>query len=180
MVRKALPFRRGDEPGNVAVSVIVPFREEVDTEIIDGVKSRDWEIIRVPIDDTFERAANRGAFKASGDVLVLLASDSEVLFETIDKMIGRLKTAHLVGSYFSMDGYPHVSGSCLVIARRAYEDCGLFNERLDPGLWNRLEIHLRYNRAGYSCQHVKVDYDYEEGGPNRNGEYLQKVYGVKV
>jgi hypothetical protein len=143
----------------------------------------------LPAGGSFEEAANRGAELADGDVLCfadlsegVTMAEAEAVMEQVED--GR---AGMAGSCVSArTARPHVSGPCLAVTRKAYEQAGLFNPAMRPGALNMLELGLRYAKARLGCKTASVHGrsgwtgKARPGDDERNARYVERVYGVRT
>jgi hypothetical protein len=184
--------------GRPMISVIVPHLDEsVGADIISQLASwtEKWEVV-VPAtgaevlgakvsdaDGSFERRANKMAAFSGGSYLLVLDFRKKSSVSLVEKVALKLrKIGGFVGTWLSLDGYPHVCGGCFGMVRSVYQEGGLYNERMRSGKWNMLEMNLRYTSRGCSCQCVGQEDGFEEDGDEAscNAQYIKDVYGVAL
>jgi hypothetical protein len=170
-----------------SVSCVVPFRKGHDKDIErlrKGAENTDAQVIVGTSEGgTFEQMANALAEKATGDVIcvvdIALCSDyADVAMLVSQFTIERLG---IVAATMSLDSYPHPSGPCVAVSRKAYHECGLFNTGMASGRLGVLEMSLRYGRRRWSSKAAATGrWECRQAGDEGNAEYIRKVYGVKV
>jgi len=119
-------------------------------------KDRDLEesVIAMGTIKTLATNINNAALLANGDYIAIVdanttlspgwSSDMRDCF--VDESVG------IVGTERSFKKTPHMKFGCLMIARRAYEACGLFSTKIDD--WNEqaLDLAVRYGKQGYGSR----------------------------
>jgi len=189
--------------GRAHISCIIPFREGhlmalsrfsksaltagaevvVVGDFIESEKSLPKGVKVVQGTGGFEVLANAGAEAATGDVLCVVDVGACDSFSVAEAVAIQLQSSRLgiVGSYMSTDAYPHPTGPCVAVPRRAYELCGLFNDEMTEGPLNYLEMSLRYAARRYGCKSVGLgSAPCRRKGDEANAAYIGKTYGVKM
>ena len=132
---------------------------------------------------TFEQLANAGAAAATGKIICIVESE-HVNYRLISDVVNAVKgTVALVGTFMATVCYPHVTGPCIAVTRRAYESCGLFNPAMRSGWLNYIEMNFRYSRKRFGCGHVNWlvrNWSRWNEPEMHNSLYIEKVYGKKV
>ena len=164
-----IPFKEGHE---MALERFSKRAEAAGAEVIVGCG-----------DGTFEDRANRAAEDARGNVICVVNISFCDDYGVVELLASQFKIPRLgmIGMYLSKDSYPHPSGPCIAVSKRAYEECGLFNPDMATGKLNSMELSLRYAKRRYACKTAGFgSWFCREEGDEKNVEYLQKVYEVKV
>jgi len=106
---------------------------------------------------TWGAAMNDGVSRTSGDFICVARDDFEPWKGWVRHLVDlfRDERAGLVGTTMVTDhGFPHVDGACLVLSRRAYEEVGMFDDRMElGGPWLALDLSMRMMDAGYAYRH---------------------------
>jgi hypothetical protein len=134
-------------------------------------------------------AMNHGAQMALGDFLFVTREEFDPWSGWDRNFIAMFPDdkSGLAGMVMVTDvGFPHVDGPCLALSRRAYEEVGLFDDRMDlGGPWLTLDLSMRMKEAGYSYRYASrvggwVAKKIEGPAADRNAKFLWSQHGVKV
>jgi len=169
--------------------IVIPAcgRKEMVSALVEDIKSAGLSVIVQETGSSFEEMANLGAAKASGQIICIVDADAGVTLAEIETVRDQLldgKTG-MAGACTCLKFKPHLSGPCIAVTRRAYEQMGLFNPAMLPGEVNMLELNLRYARGRYGCKSAALPRWAKWNGSARdkdewdklNLKYIAKVYG---
>jgi len=84
------------------------------------------------------------------------------------------------------DCLPHVDGPYLIVARRAYEEIGLFDDRMNlGGPWLALDLNLRMMDAGYSSRNCNRMIDWhptviDDSAAKENWDFIMEKHRIEV
>jgi hypothetical protein len=178
-------FRKNKSMPNI--SYIIPIM--VDKSFSDFIEKAELDgaeviIPSLQVNKSFEENVNAGAEEATGGVLCVVDIRKNVNYSSAFKLASQLINKDgLIGTCLNI-GYsrPYLTGECIAVSRRAYEECGLFNLNMLSGELNYLELNLRYAKKHYACRSSGLLQ--QEAIPDRNfdrnAKYIHKVYGIKV
>jgi hypothetical protein len=186
------PFRsiKLQKGGNPNMSLVIPAvgRDEDVAALEDETRRMGCPVVVVKDGSSFETMANIGVSRVPGGILCVADPRERVRFADAEAVAQQLmdSNAGMAGACMSMRMRPHVSGPCLAVSRKAYEQMGLFNPVMRPGALNMLELNLRYAKGRVGCKSASMTKwmgwaerdDPENDGPNVN--YIERVYGVRL
>jgi hypothetical protein len=165
------------------VSYIIPVmsRFEIPASFIEKVERDGSEVVIVDTRDTFENGANKGASMSVGRIICIVSPEHAhyAVARTVTAMLE--KNDGLAGMWTEAASYPYVSGTCIAVSRKAYEECGLFNTAMKSGELNKLELNLRYAKRRYSCRSANISCSFKSlPDSSDNKEYIRRMFGVAV
>lgn len=147
----------------------------------------DCEII---ITDNIDKICkiNEAVSKTNGDFICLI----EDTFINQNGILDLLKCFNnkyvgLAGQKISLEGYPHICRGALMISRRAFNDCNLFNPEMTDFGWHGVEIYCRFTQKKYQARQARsknISVFFEElnfgNDAIYNEHYILNRYGIKL
>jgi SAM-dependent methyltransferase len=185
-IKQMSDVRLGRMKQKPKISCVIPFQEGHEMALKRFTVKAEADGAQVIVgcgSGNFEQRANQAAEDATGDVICVVDISMCDDYGTAVVLAAEFKIAMLgmIGMYMSTDSYPHPSGPCIAVSKRAYEECGLFNPAMESGRLNVMELCLRYAKRRYACKTAGLGkWMCRQDRDEKNVEYLKMVYEVKV